>query len=94
MKNIDIYLLLVGAGCFVMGIAGLFRRRISWLRRVIFLLIFVFCSAVGFASAFHIDFSTMTGISWPVIIIMLFFLIPIYFIWDIWDDKRKHDPDA
>jgi hypothetical protein len=96
MNNSDTYFLLVGAGCLVLGIVGLFTARLSWLRRIIFSLLLVFYSAVSFASAFHTDLSAVTGISWSVIFIMLFFLPSIFICWDIWDEyfKRKHGPDA
>jgi len=96
MKNIDTIMLFVGAVWIVMGIIALFGRKISWLRRVIFLLMSIFYSAVGFASAFHTDLSTMAGISSSSVILIMLLLPSIIILLGIWDgySKGKHDPAA
>jgi len=71
-------MLLVGVEWIGMGIVNLFARRISWLRRVIFLLMSVFYSAVGFTSAFHTDLNRMVGIS-PSLVVTVWILIAILF---------------
>lgn len=79
-----------------MGIIGLFGRQISWLRRVIFLLMSVFYSAIGFAGAFHTDLGTMTGIGSSAVFIVMLLLPSIVILLGIRETyfKRKHDPDA
>ena len=79
-----------------MGIIGLFGQQISWLRRVIFLLMSIFYSAVGFAGAFHTSLGTMTGISPSAVFIIMLLLPSIIILLGIRDGyfKRKHDPDV
>ncbi len=86
----------VGVGWIVMGIVSLFARRISWLRRVIFLLMSAFYSSVGFARAFHTDLKTMAGISSSSVIIIMLLLPSMVILLGIRDEyfKRKHDLDA
>ena len=81
MQNIDKFKFAIGVLWICMGIIGLFGRRISLLRRAIFLLMSVFYAAVGFAGAFNTDLSTMTGISSStVFIIHDAFAFDYYFI--------------
>jgi hypothetical protein len=96
MTNIDTFMMLVGIAWIVMGIVGLFGRRISWFRRVIFLLMSAFYSAVGFTRAFHGDLSKMTGLSSSSVMIVMLLLPSIIILLGIWDEhfKRKHDPGA
>jgi uncharacterized membrane protein YuzA (DUF378 family) len=96
MKNIDTFMLFVGVGWICMGIIGLFGRRISLLRRVLFMLMSVFYAAVGFASAYHTNLNTVAGISSSAVFIIMLLLPSIIILLGIKDGyfKRKHDPDA
>ena len=96
MKNIDTSMLLVGVAWVCMGIIGLFGRRISWLRRVLFMLMAAFYAAVGFAKAYHTDLSTVVGISSSAVFIIMLLLPSIIILLGIKDGyfKSKHDPDA
>jgi len=96
MKATDTFMFFVGVGWIVMGIVGLFGRRISWLRRAIFLLMSVFYSAVGFTSAFHRDLKTMTGISSSSTIIIMLLLPSVIILLGVRDKyfNRKHDPNV
>jgi len=96
MQNIDKFKFFIGALWICMGTIVLFGRRISWLRRLIFMLMSGFYAAVVFAGAFHSDFSAMTGISASTVFIIIMLLPSILILLGIWDGyfKRKHDPDA
>ena len=96
MQHIEKFKFFIGTLWICMGFIGLIGRRISCLRRVLFMLMSVFYAAIGFAGAFHTDLSALIGISSSAVLIIMLLLPSIIILLGIWDRdfKRKDDPTS